>query len=67
MTLDKAIKLYEEKAEELREQAEHILTSRYGNYSACLERANEYEQLAKWLKELKKYRKVKADMRGDQK
>lgn len=53
MTLDEAIKHCEEKAKEQREEAENVLIYRNGNYTKCVECAEEHEQLAKWLKELK--------------
>ena len=58
MTLDAAIKHAKEKAEELKETAKT-----YPNYEPydkdhnnCLECANEHEQLAEWLEELKELR-----------
>lgn len=53
MTLDEAIKHCEYKAEELKKKAE--FAEKEGNYRKedCLECANEHEQLAEWLKELK--------------
>ena len=75
MTLDEAIKHCEEKAKELRQEAEHakqyqdnkvqMLMGIKGIYDIkvdltemndCLKCANEHEQLAEWLKELKRYR-----------
>lgn len=58
MTLDEAIKYCEEKAKELREQAGFDTDNeRYrmseSEKADCIECANEHEQLAEWLKELK--------------
>ena len=64
MTLDKAIKHCEEKAEELRVKAEELRD--IGEYTSspkypynvpvkdCLECAREHEQLAEWLKDYKR-------------
>lgn len=60
MTLDEAIKHCEEKAEALREESTIEMNERFGNSKAdCEECAREHEQLAKWLKELKEWRKLK--------
>lgn len=69
MTLDEAIKHYEEKAKELRTEAEQLrnigeeISSPKQPYNEpvknCLECANEHEQLAEWLKELRKLRKCR--------
>jgi hypothetical protein len=66
MTLDEAIKHCEEKAEELRLEAEQLrdigerISSPKQPYNEpvrdCLECAKEHEQLAEWLKELKALR-----------
>ena len=65
MTLDEAIKHCEEKAEELRKKATYINenpnpTEFFANSireaEDCIECAKEHEQLAEWLKELKKRR-----------
>lgn len=63
MILDEAIKHYEEKAKELKEKAESniIEITKEGvirvydgkEYVDCIECAEEHEQLAEWLKELK--------------
>lgn len=68
MTLDEAIIHSEEKAEELRTEAEQlrdigeVMSNPKQPYNEpvknCLECANEHEQLAKWLKELKILRKA---------
>lgn len=68
MTLDEAIKHAEEKAKELREQAEQLrdIGERISNpkqpynepVKACLDCAEEHEQLAEWLKELKRYKEA---------
>ena len=55
MTLDVAIKHTEEVAKENRELFEKIGTSPYDEDN-CLECAKAHEQLAEWLKELKKYK-----------
>lgn len=52
MTLDEAIKHWEEEAEEQERMGER-------NYDDdCLEYAKEYRQLAKWLRELKRDREI---------
>ena len=61
MTLDEAIKHAEEKAKELRERSDVLSEtpakiSRGQEISDCLECAEEHEQLAEWLKELKSYK-----------
>ena len=60
MILDEAIKHAEEKAEELRERSDVLsetsTTSKGKEISDCLECAEEHEQLAEWLEELKAYR-----------
>lgn len=60
MTLDEAIKHCEEKAAELREYSDVLsetsTTPKGKEISNCLECAEEHEQLAEWLKELKDYR-----------
>lgn len=48
MTLDEAIKHAEEVAEE------HTKYNRYGGFESCDKCAEEHQQLAKWLKELKR-------------
>lgn len=68
MTLDEAIKHCEEKAKELRTEAEQlrdigeVISSPKQPYNEpvknCLECAREHEQLAEWLKELKTLRDV---------
>lgn len=63
MTLDEAIKHCEEKAKELREQAGFDTDNeRYrmseSEKADCIECANEHEQLAEWLKELKARREA---------
>ncbi len=52
MTLDEAIENAEEKAEEIRNEAEHYEIAGVNIYG-CEERAQEWEQFAEWLKELK--------------
>lgn len=65
MTIDEAIKHCEEVAEKNRELFEKIGTNSYDEVN-CLECAREHEQLAEWLKELKRHReaweKVKAEI-----
>jgi hypothetical protein len=66
MTLIEAIKHCEEKAEELREQAGFDTDNeRYrmseSEKAACLKCAEEHEQLAEWLKELKAYKDAEAE------
>lgn len=70
MTIDEAIKHCEEKAKELKEESEHEKQNQlnkvkmfnghfpadYTKANSCLECAREHEQLAEWLKELKRYR-----------
>lgn len=70
MTLDEAIKHCKEKAEELRLEAEQVrdigevVSNPNQPYNEpvkdCFECANEHEQLAEWLEELKEWRKLKA-------
>lgn len=55
MTLDEAIQHCEEVAKENRELFEKIGTSHYDEDN-CLDCAKAHEQLAEWLKELKKYK-----------
>lgn len=61
MTLDEAIKHCEEVAKQNRELARKITkdqclyTDRFDEY-ACIKCAKAHEQLAEWLKELKKYK-----------
>ena len=66
MTLDEAIEHCEEVAKENRELFEKIGTSPYYDGDNCLECAKAHEQLAEWLKELKRQReaweKIKADI-----
>lgn len=62
MTLEEAIKHCEEVAEEKEKEAYEIVAwiGDYDNlnYNSCRECASEHRQLAKWLKELKAYRKA---------
>ena len=57
MTLDEAIKHCEEKAEELREQPFKEKMD-IEEVADCEECAEEHEQLAEWLKELKAYKEA---------
>ena len=68
MTLEEAIKHCEEKAAELRKEAddckeiykEQCEKPNYKSYiSNCLECAEEHEQLAEWLKELRKLKRCR--------
>ena len=65
MTLDEAIKHAEEKAEELestcalwKRLADEEGLSMPSDYEPCEECAEEHEQLAEWLKELKRYKEA---------
>ena len=55
LTIEEAIVHHYEKANELRQEAEYMLKDSI-DYEPCLECANEHEQLAKWLEELKAYK-----------
>ena len=55
LTIEEAIVHHYEKANELRQEAEYMLKDSI-DYEPCLECANEHEQIAKWLKELKAYK-----------
>lgn len=55
MILNEAIENAEEKAEEIRNEAEHYEIAGVNIYG-CEERAQEWEQFAEWLKELKQLR-----------
>ena len=61
MTLDEAIKHYEEMAEEHEQKAQcmgrqFVGTAKANYQNSCFECALEYRQLAQWLIELKKLR-----------
>ena len=56
MTLEEAIKHCEEKAKEQRIEANYRIPPK----ADCLKCAEEHEQLAKWLKELKAYKDAEA-------
>lgn len=56
MILDEAIKHYEEVVEELEEEAVKGCCDDTEIMNKCIESANEYRQLAEWLKELKQLR-----------
>lgn len=59
MELDEAIKHCEDKAKELRKEKRIMaLTGREQEWADCLQCAEEHEQLAKWLTELKEYREA---------
>ena len=53
MTLDEAIKIAEERAEDLRKQADDYI---FNHADGCLKKAEEQEQIAEWLKEVKRKR-----------
>ena len=55
MILNEAIENAEKKAEEIRNEAEHYEIAGVNIYG-CEERAQEWEQFAEWLKELKQLR-----------
>lgn len=59
MTLDEAIKHARDKAEENRKGATYNFPTLSDYYDMCLKCAEEHEQLADWLEELKAYREVK--------
>ena len=56
LTLDEAIKHCEEKAKELREQVDTHIVVDAEEIGDCIECADEHEQLAGWLTELKAWR-----------
>ena len=58
MTLEEAIAHCEEKAKEIRKANEEMPTDCKLSEDLC-ECANEHEQLAEWLKELKAWRELK--------
>lgn len=61
LSLDEAIKHYEEKAKEQRAKAVGYFTGGYSSQiegKSCLKCAEEHEQLAEWLKELAEYQKL---------
>ena len=60
MNIDEAIKHAEEKAKELRNDAETLKRERAMDFQIleCLECAKEHEQLAEWLTELKRLRET---------
>ena len=58
MTLDEAIEHAREKAEENRKGATYNFPTLSDYYYMCLKCAEEHEQLAEWLEELKKYREM---------
>ena len=68
MTLDEAIKYYEEKAEteernaKLHQRPDRDVKGSGKRYLSCLECAKEHRQLAEWLKELKKLRAEQKDV-----
>ena len=58
MTLDESIEHAREKAEENRKGATYNFPTLSDYYDMCLKCAEEHEQLAEWLEELKKYREM---------
>lgn len=66
MTLSEAIKHCEEVAEveervaKLHRRPDRGVKGSGKRYFSCLERANEHHQLAEWLRELKRWRKLKS-------
>ena len=56
MTLDEAIKLYEEKAEEMENKSRKKNDGTVSTSIKYKECASEHRQLAEWLRELKAYR-----------
>lgn len=58
LDLESAIKHCEEKAKELREQVDAHMVVDAEDIGDCIECAEEHEQLADWLKELKRYRET---------
>ena len=58
MTLDEAMKHARDKAEENRKGATYNFPTLSDYYDMCLKCAEEHEQLAEWLEELKKYREM---------
>lgn len=61
LSLDEAIKHCEEKAKEQRAKAVGYFNGGYSSQiegKSCLNCAEEYEQLAGWLKELAEYQKL---------
>ena len=61
MTLDEAIRHCEEKAEHLKQGAQNSQSMTAAEQADCLECAKEHEQLAEWLKELKRYKEAESD------
>ena len=59
LTLEEAITHCHEKAKELREQVDTHKVVDAEEIGDCIECANEHEQLAEWLKELKAWRELK--------
>ena len=62
MTLDEAIQYYEEKAIELYGSA-YNMRDFSEEQNDCYKRAKEYDQIAEWLKELKK---LKQEVNGNE-
>lgn len=58
MTLDEAIKHARDKAEENRKGATYNFPTLSDYYDMCLKCAEEHEQLADWLEELKMYKSL---------
>lgn len=64
LSLDKAIKSYEKIAEENEKDAEQFkrIKATEDIASYCYECAEEHQQLAEWLRELKAYRKAEKEI-----
>ena len=58
LTLDEAIKHAKEVAKTNRAEATYNFPNLKEYYDNCLERANQHNQLAEWLKELKSYKEA---------
>ena len=61
MTIDEAIKHYEELAEVNDDIADNCDMDNWMNKADCEERASDYRQLAEWLRELQELRSLKSD------
>ena len=58
MTLDQAIKHYEELAEVNEDIADNCDMDNWMNKAGCEERASDYRQLAEWLRDLKEAKRL---------
>ena len=61
LTLEEAIKHAREVAREKRNEATYNFPKLKGYYDSCLECAEEHDQLAKWMEELKEVRESEND------